>query len=210
MIETIAVWPVEGQGGVGSPLTFDDHQILLRIARQALIDAAEGNPPAPLVPQEIPARLLAPAATFVTLTRRGALRGCIGALQARSPLAEDVREHARAAACEDYRFMPVGPDEVPEIEIEISILSDPTPLAFECPEDLLARLRPGVDGVILQLGLQRATFLPQVWEKVPDATTFLSMLCEKAGLPSAAWRRPETMIFTYQVECFHEPQAHPA
>jgi AmmeMemoRadiSam system protein A len=209
MIATIGIWPLEGQGGVEGPLTSEDHEILLGLARQALIDAAQGRAAAALEPGRLPPRLMAPAATFVTLTRRGALRGCIGALHAQSPLAEDVRDHARAAACEDYRFMPVTPDEVREIEIEISILSDPKPLAFECPEDLLARLRPGIDGVILQLGLQRATFLPQVWEKVPDAPTFLSMLCEKAGLPSTAWRRPETMVYTYQVESFHEPQAHP-
>jgi AmmeMemoRadiSam system protein A len=180
------------------------------LAREALVDTAEGNDLAPLGPQEVPDRLLVPAATFVTLTRRGALRGCIGALQAQAPLAEDVRRHARAAACEDYRFMPVTSDEVGEIEIEVSILSDPKPLAFEGPEDLLAKLRPGVDGVILQLGLHRATFLPQVWEKVPDATSFLSMLCEKAGLPATAWRRAEIQILTYQVESFHEAQAHPA
>jgi AmmeMemoRadiSam system protein A len=195
---------------VEGSFTREDHEILLRLAREALVETAEGNDLVPLGPQEVPDRLLVPAATFVTLTRRGALRGCIGALQAQAALAEDVRQHARAAACEDYRFIPVTPEEVGEIEIEISILSEPRPLAFESPEDLLAKLRPGIDGVILQLGLHRATFLPQVWEKVPDAVTFLSMLCEKAGLPATAWRRAEIQILTYQVESFHEAQAHPA
>jgi AmmeMemoRadiSam system protein A len=195
---------------VDAPLTSEEHEILLRLARQALVETADGNPLPALDPQGLPARLLAPAATFVTLTRRGALRGCIGALQATLPLMEDVQQHARAAACEDYRFMPVLREEVPEIEIEISILSEPQPLAFASPEELLTRLRPGVDGVILMLGLYRATFLPQVWEKVPDAETFLSMLSEKAGLPPDAWRASGMQVLTYQVESFHEAQAHPA
>jgi AmmeMemoRadiSam system protein A len=195
---------------VDAPHTSEDHEILLRLARQALVETAGGNLLPPLDPQGLAPHLLAPAATFVTLSRRGVLRGCIGSLQAMMPLAEDVREHARAAASEDYRFMPVTPEEVPEIEIEISILSEPRPMAFDCPEDLLARLRPGVDGVILMMGLHRATFLPQVWEKVPDGETFLSMLCEKAGLPASAWKSPGVQVLTYQVESFHEAQAHPA
>ena len=193
-----------------APLTSEDHEILLRLARQALVETAGGGLLSALDPCQLPARLLAEAATFVTLTRRGTLRGCIGSLQATMSLAEDVREHSRAAASEDYRFMPVTSEEVAEIEIEISILSEPRPLAFACPEELMARLRPGVDGVILTLGLHRATFLPQVWEKVSNADTFLSMLCEKAGLPASTWKAPGVQVFTYQVECFHEAQAHPA
>ena len=193
-----------------APLTSEDHEILLRLARQALVETAGGGLLLALDPRQLASRLLAHAATFVTLTRRGTLRGCIGSLQATMPLAEDVREHTRAAASEDYRFMPVTSEEVAEIEIEISILSEPRPLAFACPEELLASLRPGVDGVILMLGLHRATFLPQVWEKVPDAETFLSMLCEKAGLPASTWKAPGVQVLTYQVESFHEAQAHPA
>ncbi len=189
---------------MAAPLGSEDRELLLRLARQAIVETAEGRPLPALETAQLPEHLLDCAATFVTLTRRGGLRGCIGALQAQLPLAEDVRQHARAAASEDFRFMPVIPQEVPELEIEISILTEPSPLEFSGSDDLLARLRPGVDGVILVSGLHRATFLPQVWEKVPDAESFLSMLCEKAGLPSSAWRKPGIEIFTYQVESFHE------
>jgi AmmeMemoRadiSam system protein A len=195
---------------VAAPLSSEDRELLLRLARQAIVETAEGRTLPSLDSAQLPERLLDCAATFVTLTRRGGLRGCIGALQAQLPLAEDVREHARAAASEDFRFMPVTPQEVPELEIEISILTDPSPLEFSGSDELLARLRPGIDGVILVSGLHRATFLPQVWEKVPDAETFLSMLCDKAGLPSSAWRNPGIEILTYQVESFHEGESGPA
>jgi AmmeMemoRadiSam system protein A len=181
--------------------------ILLRLARQAVELAAAGKAgPMPRL-EDFPEELSAPRATFVTLTCRGGLRGCIGALQATLPLAEDVIVHARAAATEDYRFAPVRQDEAPGIEIEISILSDPTPLEYRDPEDLMTRLRPGVDGVILVSGLHRATFLPQVWEKVPHASRFLDLLCEKAGMPSRTWRSAHPDILTYQVQSFHETAA---
>jgi len=195
---------------VVAPLTSEDHKTLLHLAREAVVETAQGNPLPPLDREQLPERLLTCAATFVTLTRRGGLRGCIGALQAQLPLVEDVREHARAAASEDYRFVPVTREEVPEIEIEISVLSEPRRLEFTRPEDLLTLLRRGVDGVILVSGLYRATFLPQVWEKVPGAETFLSMLSEKAGLAPSAWRKPGIEIFTYQVESFHEGEGGPA
>ncbi len=105
---------------------------------------------------------------MLPLTVGGAFRGCVGALEAYQPLAEDVCEHAVAAALEDYRFPPVLPQEVGRIEIEISRLTSPIPLEYEKPEDLPELLHPGVDGVVLREGLRRATFLPQVWEKLPE------------------------------------------
>jgi AmmeMemoRadiSam system protein A len=123
------------------------------------------------------------------------------------PLAQDVVEHARAAATEDFRFYPVRPEEARALEIEISVLSEPAPLAYTHPDDLFTLLRPGVDGVILVSGRHRATFLPQVWEKVPSPALFLDMLCEKAGLPRRAWRTGHPDILTYQVESFHESVA---
>jgi AmmeMemoRadiSam system protein A len=143
----------------------------------------------------------------VTLTSGGDLRGCIGALQATIPLAEDLVVHARAAATEDFRFYPVRPEETAGIEIEISILSDPVPLEYTDADDLMAKLRPGIDGVILTSGMHRATFLPQVWEKVPQPHQFLDMLCEKAGLPRRAWRTGHPDVLTYQVESFKETTA---
>ncbi len=142
---------------------------------------------------------------FVTLTERsGELRGCIGTLEAHQPLVEDVREHAAAAATLDYRFSPVMPDEVTELRIEISRLTTPLPLEYTSPDELPARLRPGVDGVILRDGGHRATFLPQVWEKVGDPEEFLAHLCLKMGAPANLWRRKKMDVLIYQVEEFHE------
>jgi uncharacterized protein len=184
-----------------------DRSTLLRLAREALVQAAAGRP-GPAVPlDDLPEALRACRATFVTLTRQGALRGCIGGLQATLPLAQDVVEHARAAGTEDFRFYPVRPEETAELEIEISILSEPMPLDYQQSDELLTRLRPGIDGVILTSGTNRATFLPQVWEKVTQPSVFLDMLCEKAGLPRRAWRTGHPDILTYQVESFHETEA---
>jgi AmmeMemoRadiSam system protein A len=115
-----------------------------------------------------------------------------------------VRKHALAAALADYRFPPVSPAEVTELEIEISRLTQPEPLEYKNGEDLLKLLRPGVDGVILRDGPRRATFLPQVWEKLPDAAQFLDHLCAKMGAEPGAWRYRKMKVFTYQVEEFHE------
>lgn len=188
-------------------LTLEERRMVLELARQSLEQGVRGQRLKPLDLSALPEQLRQPAATFVTLTRQGALRGCIGGLQAEMPLAEDVRQHAVAAALDDYRFPPVEPEELSQLEIEVSILTDPQPLPYSSPEDLLARLRPGVDGVILVSGFHRATFLPQVWEKVPEADVFLSMLCEKAGLPPDTWRHGRVEVFTYQVESFHEGEA---
>lgn len=189
-------------------LPAEQRSLLLRLARQAMELAASGKPGPALRLEDLPETLRAPHATFVTLTSRGDLRGCIGALQASLPLAEDVVEHARAAATEDFRFHPVRPEETSGIEIEISILSDPVPLEYGDADDLVASLRPNTDGVILTSGRHRATFLPQVWEKIPEPHQFLDLLCEKAGLPRRAWHTGHLDVLTYQVESFEEtPEA---
>jgi AmmeMemoRadiSam system protein A len=148
--------------------------------------------------------LKAEGASFVTLTVHGDLRGCIGALQATQSLAEDVREHAVAAALEDIRFPQVQEYELAKIQIEVSRLTIPMPLDYKDPEDLLTRLRPGVDGVILRDGFRRATFLPQVWEKIPDVSVFLANLCYKMGAAPDTWKRKHLEVLVYQVEEFHE------
>ena len=188
-------------------LSAEQRQMLLGLARQAVERAAAGQAGPDVDLESLPEALSAERAAFVTLTLHGDLRGCIGALQATMPLARDVVEHARAAATEDFRFYPVRPDESKALEIEISVLSEPVPLAYAQADELLTLLRPGVDGVILVSGLHRATFLPQVWEKVPSPALFLDMLSEKAGLPRRAWRTAHPDILTYQVESFHESAA---
>lgn len=185
-------------------LDSEERRVLLEIARRALEESAGGEPQSKLELTSLPSRLIEPGATFVTLTINNELRGCIGTLEATQPLAEDVRIHAVAAALEDYRFPAVQPEEVPRISIEISRLTSPKLIECNSPEDLLQRLRPGIDGVILREGNRRATFLPQVWKKVPEPEKFLSMLCRKMGAPSDYWKGEKIQIYTYQVEEFHE------
>lgn len=185
-------------------LTEEERRYLLELARATIERATRGEPLPALDQARLTPRLRAEGASFVTLTRDGQLRGCIGALEPYQPLAEDVREHAAAAALDDFRFPPVTPEEVPHLHIEISRLTRPQPLAYTTPDELPARLRPGVDGVVLRDGPRRATFLPQVWEQLPDPAEFLAHLCWKMGAPPDLWRRKLLEVFTYQVEEFHE------
>ena len=194
----------KGRCGMEDELTQAERSILLNLAREALEYFVAGRSLPPLDMTELPEPLRAHGASFVTLTRDGQLRGCIGALEPDQPLAQDVREHAVAAAGHDFRFAPVIADELPEIEIEVSRLTIPIDLEYEDPEDLLLRLRPGIDGVIILDGHQRATFLPQVWQKLPDPVEFLEHLCVKMGAGPDLWRSKKLEIKTYQVEEFHE------
>ena len=141
---------------------------------------------------------------FVSLHKGEELRGCIGTLEAYQPLALDVQEHAIAAALEDYRFNPVTPGELDQIEMEISWLSEPQDIDYDKPDSLPDHLRPGVDGVILQDGFRKATFLPQVWQQLPDPKYFLSHLCQKMGASADLWRRRKLQVKIYQVEEFNE------
>jgi len=187
-----------------SELTLEEKRMLLELARQALEQGISGFPLPPLDIEKLPENLRAPGATFVTLTHHGELRGCVGALEAYQPLAEDVREHALAAALDDYRFPPVTQGEVAGLEIEISRLTQPQPLKYEGSQDLLQSLRPDIDGVILRDGPRRATFLPQVWQKLPDPVQFLSHLCMKMRADANLWRYKKLSVYTYQVEEFRE------
>jgi len=188
----------------------EDRSRLLHLARQAVTLAAQDRPLTRLDLEDATPGLRDAGCAFVTLTRQGALRGCIGALEARQALAADVWEHAYAAAREDPRFDPVRPEELEGLHIEVSRLGSAVPLDV-APEQRLAALRPGVDGVILRRGRTRATFLPQVWEKVTDPLEFLEMLCDKAGLPRSAWRDGDVEMLVYQVESFEEqPREHTA
>ena len=185
-------------------LSDDERKTLLRLSREALNDGVQGNALEPLNLDDFPDLLSQPGATFVTLTSDNELRGCIGSLEAKRSLAEDVRVHSVAAAMEDYRFPPVNEHEVDKISIEISRLTDPQLIESQDPEGLLSQIRPGVDGVILQKGIRRATFLPQVWNKVPEVELFLEMLCKKMGSAADCWKEPGIQVFTYQVEKFQE------
>lgn len=140
-------------------------------------------------------------ACFVTLTHRGDLRGCIGSINARRSLGEDVEDNAVGAALRDDRFPPVSAREWPELEVEVSLLSRPEFLDFKSEAEVLAQLKPGRDGVIFFEGCRRSTFLPQVWSQLPTPAEFLGRLKEKAGLPASHWSG-NVMIATYQVTKF--------
>ncbi len=185
-------------------LTDAEKQKLLIEARRAIEQAVGGKDLPPLDPKQVPPRLSQPGATFVTLTLEGRLRGCIGTLEARQPLIEDVREHAVSAALQDYRFPPVRLAEVDRLRIEISRLTPPQPLDYDSPLDLLRQLRPGIDGVVIRDEGRRATFLPQVWQSLPDPEDFLDQLCLKMGAPRKLWRLKKLSVQIYQVEEFHE------
>jgi AmmeMemoRadiSam system protein A len=185
-------------------LTTEEKRTLLQLARQALEMGVRDQKLPPLELNSMSPRLQEHGASFVTLTVNGNLRGCIGTLEPYQPLAEDVREQAMAAALKDYRFPNVRPEELSEIEIEISRLTIPVPLEYSTSEELLSKLHPGVDGVLLRAGLRRATFLPQVWEKIPDPAGFLDNLCYKMGVSPDLWRKKDLDVSIYSVEEFHE------
>jgi len=187
-----------------TPLTLDERLTLLRLARQAMEQAVRGEKHAALDAAGLSARLRAPGASFATLVKGGELRGCIGALEPYQPLAQDVREHATAAALEDPRFPPVEAAELNQIEIELSCLSVPEKFEYQNAEELLAGLHPHVHGVLLRDGFRRATYLPQVWAKIPDKAGFMDSLCEKMGVPPGLWRQKHLEVLLYQVEEFHE------
>jgi len=185
-------------------LTQEDRILLLYIARETLENVIRGQPLPDLDLSNLPHKLTEPGVTFITLTIKGELRGCIGALEPYQPLVEDVHEHTIAAALHDFRFPPVSPAELNDIKIEVSRLTPPKDVVYQTPQELLEQLHPGIDGVILREGIHRATFLPQVWEKIPDKATFLNQLCRKMGSPHDIWLRRKLQVQTYQVEEFHE------
>jgi AmmeMemoRadiSam system protein A len=159
----------------------------------------------PQIPED--QALMAQAATFVTLNVAGHLRGCIGNLQPVGAMWQGICDNALNAALHDPRFSPLRPEEVEQIDLHISILSPPQPLVYASAEELLSKLRPGVDGVILREGRRSATFLPQVWDQLPEAQQFLDHLCRKAGLPEGCWRKGTTEVLVYEVQGFHEERS---
>jgi AmmeMemoRadiSam system protein A len=186
-------------------LSEPEKQTLLRLAREALECGVQARKELPVVDtSQLTPLLRANGAAFVTLTLKGKLRGCIGALQPYQALYEDVREHAIAAALDDHRFPPVRPGELSQIQIEISRLTMPQTLIYQDAGDLLAKLQPGIDGVILRDGQRRATFLPQVWAQIPDKREFLGHLCAKMGAAPNLWQQRHLDVQIYQVEEFHE------
>ena len=164
----------------------EEKRFLLELARRTLDDVVRTGREPEVTEAEVSDRLRRPSGAFVTLEKNGQLRGCIGHIQPREPLYRAVIDNAHSAATRDTRFSPVTPDELDSIEVEVSVLTVPEPLEFSSPEDLLDKLTPHRDGLVLTVGFRRATFLPQVWEGLPDPERFVAELKRKAGLAPEA------------------------
>lgn len=185
-----------------SPTLCEEEHILLReIALEAIkFGLSQGNH-LPVETSRYPKSLQNPGASFVTLNRQGQLRGCIGSLEAHQPLVNDVAYNAYAAAFSDPRFSPLTEDELHDLELYISVLTPAEPMSFDSEKDLLEQIRPGIDGLVLEDGYNRGTFLPAVWESLPDKTSFLQHLKRKAGLPPDYWS-PTLKVSRYTTESF--------
>jgi hypothetical protein len=187
-------------------VTADEQKFLLELARRTLTAATAGRNADPPPPADVPRRLQQRGGCFVTLPKGGELRGCIGHVFACQPLYRDVMTNAVRAALSDPRFPPVTAKELAEVKIEISLLTPPRALTVGTPEELLQKLRPGIDGVMFNLHGRRATYLPQVWEQLPDKEQFLSQLAKKARAAPQAWKDPAAAWLTYQVVAVHETE----
>ncbi|VVB79988.1 Uncharacterised protein [uncultured archaeon] len=175
---------------------------LLRLSRQTLESYFQGKDPE--VPQELVKNFSKRQACFVSLTKNGKLRGCIGSLEPKQVLYKDLIENIINAAFHDPRFPPLKKEELPAIKIEVSLLSVAKPLVFADSFELLRSIHAGVDGVIIQKGYASATYLPQVWEDMPNKEEFLGSLCIKAGLDQDAWRKPGMKVSVYRVKNIKE------
>ncbi len=181
-----------------------DRKALLRLARSAIENALTEDAPVER-PKEFGPALKEKRGCFVTLHKRGLLRGCIGTIEPVKPLVEGVEENALNAAFGDPRFPSLKTEELGRLHIEVSVLTVPRELSFKDAEDLGKKLKPGIHGVILSKGWCKSTFLPQVWEQLPDVDMFLSHLCVKAGMNADCWRDRDVRVQTYEAEYFSEP-----
>lgn len=189
------------------PLSESQRFLLLGIARRSIEHGLHQHQPLSVTPAEHPP-FDRPGASFVTLHRHGALRGCIGSLEAHRPLLLDVAVNAYAAAFSDPRFDLLQQRELDHLDIDISILSAPQALSFDDQQTLLDQIRPGIDGLILEVGPRRGTFLPSVWDSLPDKVDFLAQLKLKAGLPADHWS-DQLRVWRYSTECFGEHAVRP-
>lgn len=178
---------------------------LLALADASIREGLASGQPLQVELRNLAPHLASPGTTFVTLKLHGQLRGCIGSLEAWRPLAEDCAANAFAAAFRDPRFAPVAAQECPLLELHISVLEPPTPLPVQTEAELIGRLRPGEGGLVLVEGRRRATFLPSVWEQLPDPVEFVRHLKRKAGLPDDYWS-PTLQFGWYGVEELHQTE----
>ncbi len=180
-------------------LNKENRQRLLDLAKHSIVHGLQKGRPLKINLADYPAELTELRATFVTLEINDQLRGCIGMLEAVRPLAEDIAENAFSAAFNDPRFPPLDASELDGLEIHLSILTPAEPVVFSSEQDLISQLQPGIDGLILQEGHRRGTFLPSVWESLPEPKQFLRHLKQKAGLSPDYWSN-NIRIYRYQAE----------
>jgi len=180
-------------------LNMDEGNRLLDVAFNAIEQGVYHGASGAVQANQFPSALQVPLASFVTLKLFDQLRGCIGSLEAHRPLVEDVNENAFAAAFRDPRFPPVVERELTELRISISVLSSPQAMAFSSEQELIAQLRPGIDGLILEEGYRRGTFLPAVWESLPEPVAFLRQLKLKAGMHPDYWSEG-VKVYRYHTE----------
>ncbi|MFZ2189603.1 MAG: AmmeMemoRadiSam system protein A [Candidatus Magasanikiibacteriota bacterium] len=187
--------------------TQDQQTYLLTLARKSLEYYFETGSILSVDVSTVDAGLMQKRGAFVTLTKNSELRGCIGHIEPVQEIYKDIIDNALSAGLEDNRFVPVRQEELNDLKIEISILTEPEELVYNSPEDLLNKLHPLVDGVIVEKGRQNATYLPQVWEGWEGKNVkaeFLSSLCQKGGLPEDEWQTGSLKVYTYQAEVFVE------
>ncbi len=182
-------------------LSETQRQQLIDIARESLRHGLTHGSPLPVDTGTLDETLSSPAASFVTLHRHGQLRGCIGSLEPYQPLATDVARNAFSAAFRDPRFPPLDSHELDDLTLEISVLGSPEEITFSSEQDLVKQLRPGTDGLILEEKGRRGTFLPSVWESLPQPAEFLRQLKLKAGLPADYWS-DDIRVWRYTTESF--------
>lgn len=182
-------------------LVKSDRYLLRKLARDAIKYGLVYQAIMPVELETMPKSVNQPGACFVTLFLKGGLRGCIGSIEAHRPLAQDVASNAYAAAFRDHRFAPVDEAIVDDLSLHIAVLTTPEPLSCRSEQELIARLRPGRDGLILEDDTHRATFLPAVWESLPNPERFVAELKRKAGLSSDYWSA-ELRCYRYRTERF--------
>lgn len=182
-------------------ITAGDQQLLLDVAEASLLELVNAGRELELATDDLPAHLCVQRATFVTLRRNGDLRGCMGSLLPRFPLAQDVAHNAYAAAAHDPRFSPLTSAELTGLHMQISLLTLPERMQFSSERELLAQIHPGVDGLTLTLGHHRGTLLPSVWEMCPDKREFLEHLKHKAGLAKDFWD-DDVRVERYRTICW--------
>jgi AmmeMemoRadiSam system protein A len=185
-----------------------DGPLLLKLARQSILQEFKKENKLESLKDKIPSWILkANRGTFVTLHKNSELRGCIGNIDPVKNIFTGILDNAKHAAFNDTRFSPLSFKELENTNIEISILTRPEKLDYNDQHDLIVKLNPGIDGVIIQKSYKNATFLPQVWEQLKSPEIFLTHLCSKAGLSSDAWQKGDLEVLTYQVQLFEEPQS---